>query len=66
MSLSPHARDLWRWLDRLQPSESVVLGGSAFLVGLASGAGVWAFKQLIDLAHIAFANGLGGALSRIG
>ncbi len=38
-------------LDRLQASEAVVLGGAALLVGLTSGAGVWLFKRLIDLAH---------------
>ncbi|NJN96344.1 MAG: CBS domain-containing protein [Anaerolineales bacterium] len=40
-----------RWLDRWQPSEYVILGGAALLVGLTSGAGVWLFKQLIELAH---------------
>ena len=38
-------------LDRIQPSESMVLGGIAMLVGLTSGIAVWLFKQLIDLAY---------------
>ncbi len=38
-----------RILERWQPSESIILGGMALLVGLASGAGVWVFKKLIDL-----------------
>ncbi len=42
---------LARWLDRWQPPGSVVLGGSALLVGLGSGAGIWLFKAMIDLAH---------------
>jgi CIC family chloride channel protein len=42
---------LGRWLDRLHPSEPLILGGAALLVGLLSGAGIWAFKELIDLAH---------------
>jgi CIC family chloride channel protein len=39
------------WLGRVQPSESVLLGGTALVVGLASGAAVWAFKKAIDLIH---------------
>ena len=55
-----------RWLDRIQPSESIVLGGAALVVGLASGAGVWLFKQLIELVyHIAYEN-LGATLGNIG
>ena len=38
-----------KWLNRIQPSESGIQGGAAILVGLLSGAGVWLFKQLIDL-----------------
>lgn len=38
-------------LDRLQPSESMVLGALALIVGLTSGASVWLFKWLIDLVH---------------
>ena len=30
-----------------------MLGGAALVVGLTSGAGVWLFKRLIDLAHLA-------------
>ena len=55
-----------RWLDRLQLSESTVVGSAALLVGLASGIGVWAFKRLIDLAHALAYDGLGAALQPIG
>ncbi len=54
-----------RLLDRLQPSESMVLGGAAVVVGLTSGVGVWLFKRLIDLFHSITYDGLGGALSTI-
>jgi CIC family chloride channel protein len=48
---------LRRSLDRLQSSETVILSGLALIVGLASGAGVWLFKRLIDLFHqLAFTN----------
>lgn len=56
---------LLRWIERFQLSESVVMGGAAVVVGLASGAGVWVFKRLIDLAHLAAFNGLGAGLSRL-
>lgn len=49
------------WLARWQPSEWAVLGGTALLVGLTSGIGVWLFKRLIDLAHTVMFNGLGAA-----
>ena len=34
-------------LDRLQPSESVVLGIAAVVVGVSDGAGIWFFKEVI-------------------
>jgi len=67
MSIKASARsNLARWLDRLQPSESVVLGGAALLVGLTSGIGVWLFKRLIDLAHLVVFGGLGTFLGKLG
>lgn len=51
-------RHIRRWgllvalLDRWQPSESMVMGGLALLVGLTGGAGIWLFKELIDLSHL--------------
>ncbi len=57
---------LKHWVDRFQPSESMILGGAALLVGLTSGAGVWLFKRVIDLAHLAAFNGLGSGLSLLG
>lgn len=54
---------LWRWLDRWQPSEALVLSGVAVLVGLTAGAGVWLFKQLIELVHFALFDQAGAALA---
>ncbi len=54
------------WLDRHQPSESVVLGGAALLVGLTGGVGVWLFKQLIQWVHEIMAINLGGVLANWG
>jgi chloride channel protein, CIC family len=45
------------WLDRLQPSGSLVLGAAAVGVGLASGIGVWLFKQFIVIVHAATFDG---------
>lgn len=53
------------WLDRLQPSESMVIGGVAIFIGLASGFGVWVFKRLIDLFHFAAFGSLGADLSTL-
>jgi len=50
-ALSAITANLTMGLDRYQPPETVVLGGISIMVGLASGAGVWLFKQLINLAH---------------
>ena len=65
-SKQSHFPSLRRWLDRVQPSESVVLGGAALTVGLTSGVGVWLFMQLIDLAHRLTYDDLGGVLGTIG
>ncbi|MCB9419165.1 MAG: chloride channel protein [Ardenticatenaceae bacterium] len=54
------------WLDRHQPSESVVLGGAALLVGLTGGIGVWLFKQAIDWFHQIMAIDFGGLLANWG
>ncbi len=40
-----------RWLNRQQFSESVALAVIAILVGLASGIGVWLFKQLFNVIY---------------
>lgn len=39
------------WIDRLQPPAPVLLGVVAMLVGLASGAGIWLFKEMFSLVH---------------
>ncbi len=46
---APSISALWRWLDRWQPSGTLVLGGAALIVGLATGVGVWLFKAGIVL-----------------
>lgn len=51
------------WLDSLQPSESVVLGVAALLVGLTAGIGVWLFKQMIDWTHLVMFERLGTFLA---
>jgi CIC family chloride channel protein len=57
---------LFRWLDKLQPPESVVQGGAGVVVGLGTGLGVWLFKRLIDVVHVAAFDGLGGLLAPLG
>ena len=52
--------------DRLQPSESVVLGGLAVVVGLVSAVGVWLFKQLIELIRDLSFNHLATFLEPLG
>lgn len=63
---SPLTTTVIHWLDRWQLSETVVLGGTALLVGLLSGSGVWLFKRLTDLAHSAMFGGIGVLLSPAG
>lgn len=53
------------WLDRWQPPASFVLGSAALLVGVASGAGVWLFKYLIDLVHQLVFVDLGAVLQSV-
>lgn len=53
-------------VERLQPSESVIFGALAVLVGLASAAGVWLFKWLIDQVHWLAFEKLGLALQPLG
>ncbi len=59
-------RSLSGWLNRLLAKEALLMGGGAVLVGLLSGAGVWVFKRLIDLFHLAAFDGLGGLLAPLG
>ena len=50
------------WLDKWHPNETVILSIIAVFVGLASGAGVWLFKGLINLVQMAAFGKLGNAL----
>jgi len=54
------------WLDRVQISDSALLGGVALGLGLASGIGIWLFKQMIVLGHEFFLVSLGGFLQTYG
>ena len=55
-----------RWIDRYQINDSALLGAVALVLGLATGAGVWGFKALIDLSHHFFSEVLGGYLETHG
>lgn len=57
----------WRpRLARLQPSGLMLLSAVAVVVGLAAGIGIWLFKQMIEWAHAAAFEWLGGPLGRLG
>ncbi len=53
-------------LGRFQPSEPVILGVLALVVGLTSAAGVWLFKWLINWVHQLAFERLGAALQPLG
>lgn len=57
---------LLHWFERIQPQESLIMLGLATLMGLLSGAGVWVFKKLIDLAHGFFFDQIGSLLQPLG
>lgn len=61
-----NANDLRSRLARLLPSGITLLGLVAVVVGLAAGAGIWLFKQMIGWAHSAAFEWLGGALGGLG
>ncbi|MBX7234952.1 MAG: chloride channel protein [Caldilineales bacterium] len=65
MSGSPFSRSA-RWLDRIQPSGTLVWAGSALALGLGSAVGVWLFKALIELVHQFFFVTLAGRLEGLG
>lgn len=56
-------RTVAAWVDRLQPPAPVMLGAVAVLVGLASGAGIWLFKEMFTLAHSLLFDKAKGAFS---
>jgi CIC family chloride channel protein len=44
-------KEISRWFELVTKSQTLLLGGSAVLVGLATGAGVWLFRWLIGLVY---------------
>src|SRR5438046_3149187 len=58
--------NLTRIWAKLQPSEAVLQGGAAVIVGVGTGLGVWLFKRMIDVAHGAAFDVLGHSLSPLG
>jgi CIC family chloride channel protein len=59
-------RRLSAWLDRHQPPETVVLMGTALLVGLGAGLGAVVFRWLIDRVHALSFEGLPQAVPFLG
>lgn len=53
-------------MKKWYPSETLIMGGMAILVGLTAGAGIWVFKRMIDLAHWAAFDWLGSHLGILG
>lgn len=56
---------LTNWFERITNSQTLTLGGSAVLVGVMTGAGVWLFKWLIEFVSsftLGIAQGWGIAL----
>jgi CIC family chloride channel protein len=66
VSQKPILSKLHLLFERGLINETMILSIVALLVGVASGAGVWLFKQLIDLAHMIAFDWLGGALRPLG
>ncbi len=60
------ARRLGRWLDSRQPPETVVLMGTALLVGLGAGLGAVVFRWLIALVQMLSFDGLGEIFPGLG
>ena len=54
------------FFNRVSRSQTTVLGGTAVLVGLATGVGVWLFKLLINLVHELMFGQLGNLLAPLG
>jgi CIC family chloride channel protein len=54
------------WLDRWQPPETVMLMGTALLVGAGAGLGAVVFRWLIDRVHTICFDGLGQAFPFLG
>ena len=59
-------RKLGAWLDRHQPPETVVLMGTALLVGLGAGLGAVIFRWLIGAVHDLLFEGLPVVLPFLG
>jgi chloride channel protein, CIC family len=55
-----------KWFERIQISETLVMWGLALVVGLVTAAGVWLFKQLINLVYLLEYVKVGGWMSSFG
>jgi CIC family chloride channel protein len=56
-------KGLWRWISlHIQPSDALLMFGAALVIGLATGAGVWLFKQAIVVIQQGLFTDLGGAI----
>ena len=55
-----------KFFERFQGSETWLFGGGGLLVGLLSGAGVWIFKQLIEIFYNFTFGWFGGLVSPLG
>ena len=44
-------KEISRWFELVTKSQTLLLGSSAVFVGLATGAGVWLFRWLIELVY---------------
>lgn len=62
----PYFRRIWHWINFNIRNETVVNGGIALAIGLASGIGIWAFKYLIELASTFFFTDLDDWLNKWG
>lgn len=66
LNKNPTRKEWLGWLDRLQPSESIVLSAAALAVGLTSAAGIWLFKQLIEWVQFFSFDLAAGWLAKVG
>jgi chloride channel protein, CIC family len=64
--MKPDQLKLRQISEKLLASEPLLLGAAALTLGLATGVGVWLFKQLIELAHAVAFDRVGAWLGSFG